>query len=438
MKIAMHLSVLTLLLLAQAHSYASEFGPTAAKKVRQEASELKTESQKTAWSEIYTGPALDLAIPVFDPGIPNDPSIWEAKGIWPELRRAEAVWYSKKMAETLRETGIFNSVLVVPDSVVSADLYLVGELVESNGEDLQIDLELFATTGKKLMKKKKVRSRVSEDWYVNPRTQNEDPYKAAYQDAANDILAALLKVAKKDEKLRKKNERYIEKNKLKKVKTEALEEVRLVRHALYGQALSSEEFDDVTKVKRGVTKLVYQPDITQDNWRRVNSIVLADKKFNQLMDGTYDELTESMSDAYRTWQKDAYPIAKGQREARAAANRAAVGALLGVVVAASVGSNSGSTAGQVAAATVATASVAAAINSFKKSEESKLQADQLNELGNSVSSVMSPKVISMENREVELTGTASEQQAQWSGLLREMYDEGVEDFGGLEIVASTQ
>ncbi|MDC1368568.1 hypothetical protein N8290_03300 [Pseudomonadales bacterium] len=43
----------------------------------------------------------------------------------------------------------------------------------------------------------------------------------------------------------------------------------------------------------------------------------------------------------------------------------------------------------------------------------------------------------MENREVELTGSASEQQAQWSTLLKELYAEGMQDFSDLEIVAST-
>lgn len=413
-----------------------EFGPGAAKSVRQEPSEVKSDAQRSAWVDIYSGPALDLVIPVFDPGIPGDPARWEAQGIWPELRRAEAVWYSKKMAEALERTGIFNSVLVVPDNAVSSDLYLLGELVESNGEDLEIELNLFATTGEQLIKKKKLKARVSPAWYTDPRTQDNDPFQAAYGSMANLIVSELMKVAKKDEKLREKNKKYLAKNQFKKIKTEALEEIRIVRQALYGQALSGDEFASVTKRKKGLVTLAFIPDTSQENWRRVGSIISADAKFNQLMNSSYNDLTETMNDSYRLWQKDAYPIAKAQREAREAANAALVGALLGAAVAGSLAKNSNSTAGQVAAATAAVASVGALAKSFKEREESKQQASQLNELGNSVSSVMSPKVISMENREVELTGTASEQQAQWSTLLKEMYDEGLQDFGDLEIISS--
>lgn len=414
-----------------------QFGPGAAKEKREDVAKVETAELRTTWADMYTGPALDVAIPVFDPGIPNDPRKWEAQGIWPELRRAESVWYAKKLAEALDKTGIFNSVLVVPDTAVSADLYVMGTLKESNGEDLEIELKLFATTGKELMKKKKMKARVPQTWYSDPRTQNKDPYAPTYVSAANDIVSELLKIAKKDEKTRKKNEKHIAKNKPKRVKAEALEEIRIVRHAQYGEVLSEEEFGGVTKAKKGVLSLSYIPDREQENWMRVGSVVSADLRFNQMMDTSYDELTASMADSYRYWQKDAYPIAKGQREAKAARNAAVFGALLTAAVAANVGSNSNSTAGQTAAVTAAVASVAAATKAFQENEESKQLAGQLNELGNSVSAVLSPKVIKMENKEVELTGTAAEQQQQWSTLLKEWYETGVEDFGGVEIVSAS-
>jgi hypothetical protein len=250
-----------------------------------------------------------------------------------------------------------------------------------------------------------------------------------------------MQIAKKDLKVRKRNAKHIAKNKLHRVKPEALEEIKLVRAALYGAALSEEEFSDVmkTKGKKGnkVTSLTYIPDMEQESWRRVNAIISADGKFNRMMDDSYLDLTDSMKDSYQIWQKDAYPIAKAQREARQAANAALFGAILGAAVAGTLANNSGSSAGKAAAASAAVASVAALSKSFKERKESKQQAAQLNELGNSVSAVVSPKVILMENREVELTGTASEQQSQWSQLLRELYAEGMQDFEGLDIVAAT-
>ena len=103
-----------------------------------------------------------------------------------------------------------------------------------------------------------MKARVS-DMVLDPRTQNKDPYARTYVSAANDIVSELLKSAK-DEKQRKKNEKHIAKNKPKRVKVEALEEIRIVRHAQYGEVLSEEEFGGVTKAKKGVLSLSYIPD----------------------------------------------------------------------------------------------------------------------------------------------------------------------------------
>lgn len=416
---------------------AVEFGP-GSKKVPQDLPQKDSpSSQEEAYAQLYTGPKLDLVIPVLDPGIPSDPLKWESKGIWPELRKAESVWYAKKLANALSRLGIFNSVLVVPDTSVSADLYLMGTLKESNGEDLQVDLKLYSTTGEALLKKVKLKARVSPTWYLDESTAQQDPFNKSYTTVARKIADALIKLDKKDQKRRKKNQKYIDKGKFKKVKVEKLEEIRIVRHALYGKSLSEAEFSDAIKEKRGIQKLNYIPDLEQGSWLRVSSIVATDSKFNTMMDSSYSALCSSMSDSYRTWQKDAYTIAKAEREAKAKANAAAFGALLGAAVAGTLAKNSGSTAGKVAAATAAVASIGALTKVFKENAESKQQAAQLDELGKSVSGVLAPQVIAMQGREIELTGSASEQQAQWSTLLKELYSEGMQDFNDVEIISNS-
>ena len=438
-KIAVNvIKFLVILYFGISSAFAVEFGPGSTKAVKEKPEAKRQSAQATAYAQLYTGPKLDMVVPVLDPGIPDDPSKWEKKGIWPGLRKAEAVWYAQNLAKEIDALGMFNSVMVVPDGSVSADLYLIGKIIESNGEDLNIELSLYSTTGENLTKKKlQMKARVSPDWYINSRTASMDPFQGSYATIAGKIAESLIKIDKKDQKLRKKNQRYADKGKYKKIKPEKFEETRIVRRALYGQALSKDEFSEVLKEKRGVKRLAYIPDLDQDSWTRVESIISADAKFNMLMDSSYLNLREDMSDSYRLWQKDAYPIAKAQREAKAAANAAMVGAIFGVVAAGALATNSNSVAGQVAATTAAVASVAALSKSFKENAESKQQAAQLNELGNSVSNVLAPRVIAVQDREVELTGSASEQQAQWSKLLKELYEEGMQDFGDLEIVSSS-
>jgi hypothetical protein len=46
-------------------------------------------------------PIIDVIIPVFDPGLPEDPSDYDDENIWPELRRAEANRFAHKLKEKL-------------------------------------------------------------------------------------------------------------------------------------------------------------------------------------------------------------------------------------------------------------------------------------------------------------------------------------------------
>ena len=48
--------------------------------------------------------------------------------------------------------------------------------------------------------------------------------------------------------------------------------------------------------------------------------------------------------------------------------------------------------------------------------------------------VITPKVIEMRDRQVELSGTATEQLAQWRSLLKEIYEDTSVDLGAIDIV----
>ena len=80
MKLKFNLAILILLGSICMPSY-GQFGPGAAKAQREDVTEIETEELRNKWADMYTGPALDVAIPVFDPNIPRDPSKWQAEGV---------------------------------------------------------------------------------------------------------------------------------------------------------------------------------------------------------------------------------------------------------------------------------------------------------------------------------------------------------------------
>ena len=69
-------------------------------------------SEQKGINSVPSHPKLDVIIPVFDPGLPQDPDDYEDENIWPEIRRAEANRFAYKLKEKLDETGQFGSVRV--------------------------------------------------------------------------------------------------------------------------------------------------------------------------------------------------------------------------------------------------------------------------------------------------------------------------------------
>ena len=83
-------------------------------------------SEQKGINSVPSRPKLDVIIPVFDPGLPQDPDDYEDENIWPEIRRAEANRFAYKLKEKLDETGQFGSVRVTPDRTATGDLYILG------------------------------------------------------------------------------------------------------------------------------------------------------------------------------------------------------------------------------------------------------------------------------------------------------------------------
>ena len=105
------------------------------------------EEQPMFEQELFT-PKLDVIIPVFDPGLPENPADLKDDSIWPELRRAEANRFAYKLKEHLERSGEFGAIRVTPDETATGDLYILGRIEESTGEDVEIEIIVLDIAGK--------------------------------------------------------------------------------------------------------------------------------------------------------------------------------------------------------------------------------------------------------------------------------------------------
>jgi hypothetical protein len=105
------------------------------------------QSSATMVDATSDGTALNVTIPSFDPGIPDDPSVFRDLEVFPRIRQIEAKLMPFLLRETLVESGQWGAVRVVPKPDAAAELQLFGTIVRSDGDWLDLRVRAVDATG---------------------------------------------------------------------------------------------------------------------------------------------------------------------------------------------------------------------------------------------------------------------------------------------------
>ena len=394
--------------------------------------EVAVQEARAAPRPVLDIPPLRLAIPILDPGLPENQAVWEDRGIWPELRRAEGVRSAERLAEAIRNLGHFESVIVVPDTSVSADLYLLGEIAASNGEDLKIRYRLLDATGKTWIRNKTAKHRVEVGWHENNTDRQADPFATLYVAIATDVEKSLIAQARRHAATAKQNAKRVARGKSPTMSE--LEKVPLTRDLVLASYFAPDRYGDTLKDSGGRVKVQYVPYAEDEDWTRIESVRARDQAFSKRLSDEYAAFADQMQGSYALWQQDSFPYAREQRilKERAMA-QGILGALAAVATVAAAADGNVGTLPTVAAGVASTALI---VSSFRTNNKRKDQVRQLNELGRSVQAELAPSVVEMRESTVTLRGTAREQFQQWRNLLRDLYANDTEDFDAVTVVGA--
>ncbi|MAF95070.1 MAG: hypothetical protein CMM60_04875 [Rhodospirillaceae bacterium] len=372
---------------------------------------------------VQEGLKLDVVIPVFDPGIPKNPTEEqnlteeEKKSIWPELRRAEATKFALMMKRSLESTEAFGAVRVTPDQNSTGDLYVLGKIEESNGEDVEIKIKVVDISGKTWVDTS-FDHRVSEQFHTSVRNEGKDPYDPVFEAATKNIVESL-----------------------KDVKAKELTVLKSITDLRFAASFSESEFSKYLGKKEGLLgpddffgfggnriTLVRMPADNDSKFIKTKAIRVRDQLFVDNLQTHYQKFESKMNESYAVWQEQSLQEAKAAREAEAKATGQAVagGLLIGLAIVAAVAgarnNNYNYNPGPSIAATLGAAAGGALLaNSFRTSDEAKVYRDALSELGQSIDLEIGPQVVEFEKKTIELTGDAAEQFAQWRTFLKEIY-----------------
>ncbi len=388
---------------------------------------------QTAERPLRRLPPLDLAVPVLDPGLPANQQAWEKRGIWPELRRAEAVRSAHMIAEAIRARGLFDRVIVTPDSAASADLYLLGEITRSNGEDLRIRFRLLDATGRNWLADRTVRHRVPEGWHENNVHRRVDPFADLYTEIATLVEQRALVEAGRHAAAEKRNQSRIARGRSPRLSD--VEKLALTRDLVLARYFAPDIYADTLRESNGRLRLRYLPAMDTEEWIRIQTVQARDRDFSQRLSGGYADFTGRMQQSYALWQRDSYPIARQQRLLK---ERSTAQAILGVLAAAAtVAAAADKDVGTLPTVAAGAASAALLYSSFRTNRQRRAEVAELNELGRSLQTELAPAVVELEQGTVTLRGTATEQFTQWRELLRAMYANQTDDLTAVAVVGAS-
>ena len=344
---------------------------------------------------IPTDELLDIGIEPLDPNIPMDLEEIEAALIVPDVRRAESSYIAFHLKDTLELTGNWGAVRVTPEPTNAVDLQVSGRILKSDGELLKVEISVADASGSQWYRRV-YEDKASKFSYQKP---IEDPFQDIYNDIANDLLAAR-ELLNREQSLK----------------------IKTVANLKFASDLAPDAFSRyLTESKRGEFNISQLPASNDSMMQRVNRIKEQEYLFVDTLDDYYSRFHREMRPSYDEWRHATYDEAIRLREVeRQARNRLVAGALL-IAGGIAAGSESDTWAADAAAAGAVAGGIGAIRSGLARRKEAEIHAESLRELSQSLGTEITPYVLDIEGRTIELAGTAKEQYAQWRRLLRDIY-----------------
>jgi hypothetical protein len=375
-----------------------------------------------ARAEIPEAELLDVGIRALQPGIPaelaGDEDKLAKKRIYPDIREAESRFMATMLRSTLEASGQWGAVRVVPEGAEFLDVIVKGEILESTGARLALDVTVADSTGRVWINDKRYESPADLGSYkTDAALKARDPFQNVYSQIANDMVAA------RDA-----------------MQVEQRREIRRVTELRFANDLAPEAMGSyLAKDQKGFMKVARLPADNDPISGRIERIRERDAGVIDTVDGYYANFADQMRDSYGGWRRTSYEeIDKENRLRSQARTRTILGAaaVLAAVFVPGQCQAYDYNCRRIESATRTAGTLggtAAVLSGLKKFSDAKVAAQAVKELSQSFQAEVAPQVVDVEGRTLRLTGTAEEQYREWRKMLRELY---LEETGGVAAPAS--
>ena len=314
--------------------------------------------------------SLDVAVVVFDPGIPEDESTHRRLNVFPDIRRAEARYQSVVLRDVLTESNRWGAVRVVPHASSSSSVSVTATIVHSDGEDLVLDVLATDASGRTWLEKRYRDASTESDFPVNG---DDDPFIDLYNAVANDLALAGRAMPAGT--------------------VNALPRVTELR---YAETLSPEAFSGyLAQDAQGQYSLQRLPAEGDPMLARVQRIQNQEFLFIDTVDEQYVDLYNTMGPVYHLWRQYEREQAVYKREYQVRASSRESHGRRGTY--------------------------AQMMQTYSAFRSVKIQQQDLLELAGGFNNEVAPTVLAAGDRVVRLNGTLDTQYDEWRDILRQIF-----------------
>lgn len=337
---------------------------------------------------------LDIAVAVFNPGLAETDV---DENIYPEIRRAEATFIARELALVLDDQGVWGASRVVPSADYISDVVISGSIEQSDGESLVLNIQARDARGRVWLDKAYSGS-TSRYAYQQTQRVQRDPFLGVYRKIANDLILAF-KALSREERIA----------------------IRNVARLKFAQSFAPDAFADYLQTDdSNITRAVRLPAESDPMMTRISAIQQRNHVFVDTLQGHYDNFSGNMEAPYNEWRRLSYDETVALRELQAEARMQLIAgglSLLAGVAAATSDNRDTRTAGAVGIY----AGGSLVKSGLERRAEAKIHSLALEELGQSLEAEITPQVIELEDRTVQLSGSIEDQYSQWREILSDIY-----------------
>ena len=345
---------------------------------------------------------LDIGISEFVDGVPegNNP---EDTGIYAEIRSAEARYLPYHLKNTLQGTGHWGAVRVVPSQSAYTDILVSGEIRESDGEFVEIDISVADARGRHWFSKTYA-AQTGLSSYSENRDRRQDPYQKVFNDVANDLRIFVKTLPPGD-----------------------IRELRQVAELKFFADMSPLAYGEhLAKNEKGEISIVRLPAENDPSVDRLRQIRERDRLVVDTLNEHYANFYYGIAIPYHSWRKVTREESINYRQVkRSAMMQTLIGA---VVIAGSLAANTSDSSrsqqrmkGQLQNIAIGQG-IEAMMSGFTRVSESKIHIESIRELSESFGAEAAPMVVTVEGETRQLTGTAAAQYESWRRLLKDIYE----------------